>query len=166
MPHRRSRIVTVTLLLLALVSIPLTRVQFTNGSYQTPDTQQWIASALPMTFDSATDVIEIRTMLNVLPMRPRTFRIIPDDCLEDLWINDTHVQHAEIPFCDYTAGRIINLAAYLHNGENVLRATVRNTGGHGSLQILSIRASVMDALPYVFLLLALLAVTIAMARAE
>ena len=64
------------------------------------------------------------------------FRIKPDDCLEELLINDVIVLDALIPFCDYTySGREMDLTKYVHPGLNTWKMRIRDTGGDTGIRI-------------------------------
>ncbi len=56
------------------------------------------------------------------------FRFKPDDCLESVTVNGAGTDIE--PFCD-ADGRVVNLGAYVHTGENSLTATVRDEHGGG-----------------------------------
>jgi len=63
-------------------------------------------------------------------------RIQPDDCLEELSINNVVVQHVSIPFCDYTyPGREMDLTEYVHPGLNMWKMRIRDTGGDTGIRI-------------------------------
>ena len=72
--------------------------------------------------------------LSVGRIRPARYYILPDDCLQELFINGVAVHAPEFPFCDYVRGRTLDLSPYLHAGVNNVRVTIHN--GIGDLGLL------------------------------
>jgi len=69
-------------------------------------------------------------------LQSTVLRIKPDDCLEELWINDVAVTHPAIPFCDYThPGKALDLEGFLNPGLNMWRMRIRDTGGDTGIQV-------------------------------
>ena len=59
----------------------------------------------------------------------QSLQFIPDDCLEELTINNLRITSNILPFCDYTNGRIIDISDIIHPGTNTIHALIRNHGG-------------------------------------
>lgn len=57
------------------------------------------------------------------------YRIVFDDCLEALRINGQEVRELTVPVCTLS-GRIVDLSKYLQTGENVVTASIKDTGGY------------------------------------
>ena len=102
--------------------------------------QYSINGAAPQAFDfplkisnAASGDFTVSFALNLAPIFPTTFHILPDDCLESMIINGRHVEDKQIPFCDYANGKTFDLAPYLHHGTNTVVAHVRNNGGDAQL---------------------------------
>ncbi len=56
------------------------------------------------------------------------YRIIPDDCLQQLWINEIQVQSPLLPFCNLN-GEYFDLSPYLHEGSNNVKVSLKDFGG-------------------------------------
>ena len=84
---------------------------------------------------------EVEFMNIELPMiltrwQSRTLHVKPDDCLEELSINDRKVELPEIPYCDYSRpGRQLDLSEYLITGFNHWKMRIRDTGGDMGIRI-------------------------------
>lgn len=74
---------------------------------------------------------------------PTVYHFIPDECIDAIVINGVPVEDPQLPFCDYSAGRSLPLAPYLHGGQNRLAITVRNEGGNGGLAIAVARSDTL-----------------------
>jgi Dolichyl-phosphate-mannose-protein mannosyltransferase len=92
-----------------------------------------VEAELPMRFDSGNTRIDksITFDLKLGVVAPRRYHIVPDDCLESLVINGEEYD-GEIPFCDFSKGRIVDLGGYLQRGTNTIEARIRNDGGPGA----------------------------------
>lgn len=79
--------------------------------------------------------IDVSMKLTLGYFHPTHLRILADDCLESLTINGVAINDPQIPFCDFTIGRSIDLTHALRQGENIVDARIRNFGGPALLQI-------------------------------
>ena len=91
----------------------------------------------------------------------RVLRIVPDDCVGSLHINDRPVPLSEAfggTLCDYGRGFLINLTPYVHDGLNHFVLKITNTkGGPFGLQFLFRNIDfIADPLFVVFAVLAVL----------
>ncbi len=94
------------------------------------------------------------TFTLVIPhIYPMVFRVLPDDCLEEFSVNDMAVTAPLVPFCDYAAGRALDLRGKLHGGRNTITFVVRNNGGMAGF---SLRPAASDPLVRVLKMLFLL----------
>lgn len=66
---------------------------------------------------------------------PTRYHLLPDDCLDEVWVNGQQVKDPAIPFCDYLAGRTVDLSPYLRKGSNHLTLLLYNGGGPAGLQV-------------------------------
>ncbi|MBI3619091.1 glycosyltransferase family 39 protein [Candidatus Peregrinibacteria bacterium] len=90
---------------------------------------------LPLSVDSSGAAIDVGFMLTLNELHPRIYRVVPDNCLESLAINGQAVDLPDLPFCDYTEGRHLDLGPWLHVGNNVIAARIRDDGGRGGMRI-------------------------------
>ena len=77
-------------------------------------------------------VMNLEYDLTLSLLSPRTFRIIPDDFLRTLRVNDVQVDLSEIPLHkrkDVNRGFSIDLSAYLNSGSNHIVVEFKNYGG-------------------------------------
>lgn len=105
------------------------RPSITNAVYQW-DGQ---TAAKPYTYHKTipkegNEYFELSMTMHVGRMRPFLWKINPDDCLEELWINDVRVVHPGIPYCDpkNTDHIVLYLEPYIHTGANQLRMRIRH----------------------------------------
>lgn len=90
----------------------------------------------PMILSSAPEgEIDISMKLRLGYFHPTHLRILADDCLDSLVINGVAITDPQIPFCDFTIGRSIDLSHVLQRGDNTVDARIRNFGGPALLQI-------------------------------
>jgi len=73
--------------------------------------------------------VEILTHMSVGRFFVSKYRVVFDDCLEDLRINSKVVEEWKYPLCTLT-GKIADLSPYLHPGENTVTAVIRDNGGY------------------------------------
>lgn len=118
------------------------------------------AGALPLSVESAGKVLHVRFVMNLAQVHPHLFRVIPDDCLQSLTVNDKTVDDPSIGFCDYSAGKHIDLRKWIHPGSNSVEASIGDGGGRGGL---SIEASPHDPVVIALFLITLCAVLLCMA---
>jgi len=58
-------------------------------------------------------------------LRPQWYYVTPDDCIRQLWVNDTPVIDAAEEFCDLR-GKPLRLGEYLHSGANSIRVELED----------------------------------------
>ena len=61
--------------------------------------------ALPFIVPTEADWMDVSFVVRLRPVRFGTFRVTPDDCIEQLTINNRIVDGRLANFCDYVAGR-------------------------------------------------------------
>ncbi|OGJ55247.1 hypothetical protein A2880_02925 [Candidatus Peribacteria bacterium RIFCSPHIGHO2_01_FULL_49_38] len=110
------------------------------------DNEEEHYSPLPLSFPSNGQNIEALFTLTHTTGAPTVFRITPDDCLEELVINAVPFVHEDIPFCDWTHGRIFDLTETLLDGANSVSARVKDHGNIGGLQFLPVTPWWYDAI--------------------
>ena len=103
-----------------------------TGVYRVGDKGQDRRFHDSLTFNSGETLFTATGTVSLSYIHPTTFRIVPDDCLLELSINDRTVLTG-LPLCDYKKGGIFRLGEYLHPGQNTFKALVRNNGGPGGL---------------------------------
>ena len=70
--------------------------------------------------------------INYSRFTPKNVHITPDDCIENIFINEKAVSLGEIKGtrCDWNKGFDINLGGYLNYGENNINIKVKDYGGN------------------------------------
>jgi hypothetical protein len=122
---------------LALLAHALTAPRFT-GIEMRQGVVQWKHVELPYGAPTARGTLEFRAHLWGGPLGPRSIAIVPDDHFLGLWIDDVPVPLDEVPpadLADWRFGFTVRIAPYLHPGDNVVIAQVRNEGGPGGLDL-------------------------------
>ncbi len=89
-------------------------------------------------------------------LRPTKYYILPDDCLQEITVNDRMITSPDIPFCDYVKGRTINLGPALHSGVNKITVVVRNNYGDLGLMIRPSFTDIVFLLPFAIILVGIL----------
>ena len=125
-----------------------------SGTYRVGDSSRDEAFRESFAFSSGEVLVNVSGTVSVSSIYPTSFRIVPDDCLVELSINDRPVSTG-LPMCDFTKGRVFQLRDYLHPGQNKFRAVVRNRGGPGGL---SVRYVMWDPVPLSLISLATLGI--------
>ena len=98
----------------------------------------WKNVQLPYSAPTGHGTLEFRAHLWRGRLGPRSIAIVPDDHFESLWIDDVAVPLEEVPpakLADWRFGFTVRIAPYLHPGDNVIVAGVRNEGGPGGLDL-------------------------------
>ncbi len=91
--------------------------------------------ALPFFVPTEGDRLDVSFTMVLAPIRAGTFRVKPDDCIDQLVINGHVVDGHLANFCDYAAGPSLDLSPYLRTGPNEFHVTLRDHGGLGGLRI-------------------------------
>ena len=86
----------------------------------------WQSFTMPFFVWSGSDVVELEMYMNLPVLYPSRYKLIPDDCLQELWVNGQLVEGAA--FCNLS-GKSFDLGAYLHKGNNHLRVILKDYGG-------------------------------------
>ncbi len=97
---------------------------------------------LPFFVSSEGKKIDIRFPLTLPALHPNIFRVKPDDCIDSMEIDGKQVDD-RIAFCDFGAGKPVDLSPYLRPGVNQVHAVLSDSGGIGGL---SFAVSVRDPL--------------------
>ncbi|HEX8791956.1 MAG TPA: hypothetical protein VF765_13470 [Polyangiaceae bacterium] len=100
--------------------------------------EPWHHAELPVGLPSTRGVLEVRAHLVVSRIGPRSITIVPDDHFQSLSIDGVDVSLAGVPpakLADWQDGFRLRIARYVHLGDNVLVARVRNEGGPGGLDL-------------------------------
>ena len=122
---------------LALLAHAFTAPRFT-GVEMRQGAGPWKQVELPYSAPTGHGTLQFRAHLWGGPLGPRSIAIVPDDHFESLWIDDVAVPLAEVPpaeLADWRFGFTVPIARYLHPGDNVIVAHVRNEGGLGGLDL-------------------------------
>ncbi len=95
------------------------------------------ARELPLSLSEGHQQLQLSVTYFIPPLsRDRSLRIRQDDCLDHLTVNGYHVPAHQLNFCEASGpGRTFYLGEHLHSGANHIEATVRNTGGPMSFDI-------------------------------
>src|SRR5438132_7762742 len=115
--HRGAPVTAALLSLTGAVVVALValwiRPVFAAATYQyrgrTPHTTE-----LPFFVPTEADRMEVGFTVTLGSIRFGTYRVKPDDCIEELRVNDLIVDDRAI-FCDYGGGRSVDLSPYLRS---------------------------------------------------
>ncbi len=139
LPSRRTRLVRVialafagTVLVGAVYVWSRPVISVVTYQYRGRDAH---TAALPFAVQTEADLMDIRFTMVLEPIHSGTFRVKPDDCIEQLAINSQIVDRRLASFCDYADGRSLDLSPYLRTGRNDFHVTVRDQGGLGGLRL-------------------------------
>lgn len=105
------------------------RVQYTIDGGPTKD------GKLPLAFLSAGEHIVVNVPITLSPLSITSIHIRPDNCLEELQIDDATVHIPEIPFCDHIRGKTVDLGRVLTPGTHAVRLLIRDHGGMGGVHL-------------------------------
>lgn len=75
---------------------------------------------------------------NYPPEMPSRFRVIPDNCVLSIWLNDTAIDINALPprsLCDHKMGFVLDLSSQLHPEENTLIIQIQNKNGPYGLDV-------------------------------
>jgi hypothetical protein len=121
---------------LAVLAHAYTAPRFT-GVEMREGSGAWKNVELP--FDASTGrQLEFRAHFRARRFGARSIAIVPDDHFQSLSIDGVDVSLAGIPpgkLADWRYGFTLNIAPYVHEGDNVIVARVRNEGGPGGLDL-------------------------------
>lgn len=126
----------VLLVALAVLAHAYTAPRFT-GVEMREGAGAWKSVELPFSASTGRE-LELRAHLRARRFGARSIAIVPDDHLESLSIDGVDVPLGGIPpaeLADWRFGFTLNVAPYVHEGDNVIVARVRNTGGPGGLDL-------------------------------
>jgi len=92
---------------------------------------------LPYSIDMAKDeVFFISYNLSIKDKKTAKFKIIPDDCIQEILINGEKFPLDSIKgLCDYSKGAYFDFSKYVQEGLNRFEFRIKNTGGLGGLQV-------------------------------
>ncbi len=121
----------------ALLVLPVAE----RGTYRYADGPEQEAS-FPLDFQTeGPGELQGSFSLYLPPLHPRTFRVIPDLCLEELIINGRAVGDPALHTCDIVQGTTLHLGPWLHAGTNTVAFRVQNDGGGAAF---ALRPSLSD----------------------
>lgn len=95
----------------------------------------WVPTTLPHSFVEEDGVREYRLFFTLPLFAPKLFRLVGDDCVEQVEVNQKIVEDRALPFCNWRSGSTLDLSPYLYRGSNELIVTVRNQSGLGGFRI-------------------------------
>ncbi len=120
--------------LLITMFLQLTLPKFDKITYRFGDAPEQ-TTRLPLLVDTAAPTLQVKVPLWISSLSPRNFLVKPDDCIEELRINNFTVPYEVAKFCDYDEGRVLDLRKYLKNGNNLLEFKIRDDGGKGGINV-------------------------------
>ena len=84
-------------------------------------------SDLPLKIRSAGAKIDLTAQVNIAAPIAQTYIVTPDDCLQELWINDVLIDDPAIPFC-LPKEKALQIGSYMRTGKNTIRAIMTDIG--------------------------------------
>lgn len=133
------RIVFHTAVIIILLFGSVLFIEIYNKKVRVPTmtntTYKWDEQDTPKSYNYADltpkeggEYFELSWTMHIGKIRPLLWSINPDDCLEDLQINDIRVEHAGIPYCDTNNSNsiVLYLEPYMHTGANHVRIRIRH----------------------------------------
>ncbi|MCB0343654.1 MAG: glycosyltransferase family 39 protein [Bdellovibrionales bacterium] len=110
----------------------------------------------PVRFGDEVPAATVTAVLAAGEVHPKLFEIKADDCLAEFQFNGILLP-LNYPLCSYPESVQLNLGGLIRPGRNVVRAVVKNKGGHGGFVISPSR---MDSMVKTRALLVLLALAV------
>jgi hypothetical protein len=131
-------IVYLLALALAVLAHAYSAPRFTEVEMREGD-GPWKHVELPLSAPTTgRDLLTFRAHLSVGRLGPRSITIVPDDHFMTLSIDGVDVPLTgitEAKLADWQDGFTVRIAPYVHTGDNVIVASVRNGGGPGGLDL-------------------------------
>jgi hypothetical protein len=121
-------------LALCLSAWQLTRVTLVHSSFRSEGTTTWARTLRnPIALPRGENRTEVLAEIVLGPIHPLMFQFRPDDCMEELRVNDLVVENANLPYCNHLQERSILLVGKLWPGSNTLHMLIRNHAGPSSV---------------------------------
>ena len=131
MKHSKAHRFTVQTVLCGIILVALgvlwstSQPQFSDAHVSFGDSDPTVIP-FPIRQDSTEKMVFVELAMEISALSPRTYFIVQDDCISTFWVNDVRVRDAE--FCDLE-GKIVDLSAVLHLGDNTVRVEMKDFGG-------------------------------------
>jgi hypothetical protein len=87
-----------------------------------------ISVTLPLLREASPGLFEVSFTLNNWELYPAELSILPDDCLDAIYVDGQQLITALLPYCDLKIPINISLRGLLHPGANKIRLQMRNLG--------------------------------------
>jgi len=114
----------------------ITHVRFSQVEYRMGN-EEPLPASMPFYAHSSAEFVSVTFTMEVPRMYPRVFKVVPDDCIESMIINNQTVESEALPLCpQFLEGHIYDLHEYLHPGLNTMTVVLRDSGGMAALAIL------------------------------
>ena len=111
---------------------------FSEVRYRITEADDWQTMDFPFAMDTPEDVYpEISFIMSLGSIRPSRYVIVPDDCVEEMTINEVKLPDDLFPICDYWFGEVRDLSPYLNRGENLFHVKIKNDGGFSKVKMFS-----------------------------
>lgn len=134
-PTKLAILLSATGACIALLILAVFRPSFNHATYLVGNDGEETPFTMPLSITTGENV-EVHVSLTMhVPVGMTRLRFIPDDCLQSLTVNGQMVGGNELPFCDYSKGRMLDLSDVVKPGENSIQAIVKNAGGPAAFTI-------------------------------
>lgn len=128
-----------------------------DGLLVYPDADEMEHVTLPLEYRNHVGVVPVQLSIAFHRIHFTHLRLVPDDCIRSLEINNVHIAIPEEQSCDYFSGITIDASEVIKPGKNIFFVRLFNEGGIGGLRL---QPTVSDPLHYVVLLLLAVSATI------
>jgi len=122
-------------LLLFLVIRYIAQPSILQVQHKIVDSPDWIASTHPAVWQNQDAYTYVNVNVFMPIIHPVTMQFFPNDCLDNLWVNEREVRSDQFPFCHHTEGRSVNLHSYVQRGENSIHMLIQNHGKSGGASV-------------------------------
>ncbi|MEI6728455.1 MAG: hypothetical protein WCK98_02325 [bacterium] len=153
-------VISITLILVGTLSLYLSYPRLENVKLSKPDGSVKIVDNLPILISPSVEgKYTVDGNLQINRFSQKKFKIIPDNCLQSLYINDQQVD-LNMPasmLCDLKNGFTLDLSDKLKDGNNKIQFNVKDDGG---AMLLLIYSSLDDPIFFILSIMVVLCVLI------
>jgi len=131
-------IISLFLLIASFIFLHVVKIDFYNTTFKSDSLSQAITFPYLDKNPPKKEKFVITTYFNHGDYSSNTLKIVPDDCVENIILNDKKVDissYSRQQLCDYKSGFTIDVEQYLVNGNNRLTLMINDYGGARGVDI-------------------------------